>query len=113
MVITDNEIPCRSAGSTRNAAFDFGDDEGPLDSGELLTGTPTIVEVSTSALTISNKVVSTAELTINGRTVAIGEAVQCSVTGGTAGTTYTIRVTVDTDSTPAQTIVRDFKHTVE
>ena len=80
---------------------------GKLDSGELLTGTPTIVEVTTSDLTLANKAVSTAQLTISGRTVAIGQAVQFKVSGGTAGTTYTIRITVTTDSTPAQTLVLD------
>jgi len=68
----------------------------------LLTGTPTIVE-ATSVLTLSDKVVNTAQLTIAGKTVEIGQAVQFKVLGGTADTTYTILITVSTDATLAQT----------
>ena len=78
--------------------------QGKLDSGELLTGTPTVVEVTTSDLTLANKAVSTAALTIDGVSNAIGEAVQFSITGGTAGTTYTINIQVGTDATVAQTL---------
>jgi len=95
-----------SAGATRNVAIDYTD---KLDSGELLTGTPTIVEVTTSDLTLSNKVVSTGALTILGNTVATGAAVQFKVvaTSGLLGC-YRIRVTVATDATVAQTFVDDF-----
>lgn len=74
-----------------------------LDSGELLTGTPTVVEVDTSDLTLGNKAVSTGSLTILGRTVATGKAVQFSASGATAGTTYRVRVTATTDASPART----------
>ena len=78
-----------------------------LDSGELLTGTPTIVEVTTSDLTLANKAVSTAQYTDkDGVVVAIGQAVQCSITSATAGT-YTVRITVSTDATVARTFIRD------
>jgi len=86
----------------RNVAISFA---GVVDVGELLTGTPTIVEVTTTDLTLSNKVVSTAQLTINGKKVLIGEAVQFKVLGGTADTNYGIRITVGTDSTPTQTLI--------
>ncbi len=89
----------KTASEIKNAACDF---TGKLDTGEVLTGTPTVVEVGTSDLTLSNKVVSTAVLTILGRSVAIGKAVQFSVEGGTAGRSYEILITVDTDSSPAQ-----------
>lgn len=86
-----------------------------LDSGELLTGTPTVTEQTTSDLTLSNKAVSTAtyvEAKTN-ETVAIGMAVQFTVTAsGTTGT-YTIRVVVSTDSTPARTFERDLVLYVE
>lgn len=87
----------------RNVAVDFTQE---LDSGELLAGTPTITE-STGDLTISNKAVSTSSLTINGSTVATGGAVQFKVSGGTAGTTYTINIQCSTDSSPAQTVEAD------
>ena len=72
-----------------------------------MTGTPTITEDTTSDLTLSNKIVSTADLTINDKTVVTGRAVQFRVSGGTAGVTYTISIQVGTDSTPGQTLHGD------
>ncbi len=86
----------------RNVAVSF---VGKLDSGEKVTGTPTVTEVDTSDLTISNVAVSTAALTINDKSVAIGEAVQFRVSGGLAGVSYTLRVTAASDATPAQTLI--------
>ncbi len=79
-----------------------------LDSGESLTGTPTVVEVTTSDLTLANKAVNSATYvdSIVGNTVAIGAAVQFTVTTTTAAT-YKIRVTVSTDASPARTFQRD------
>lgn len=92
-------------GETRNIAVSF---IGKLeDSGELLTGTPTIVEQTSTSLTLSNKAVNTAALTLLGETVAIGKAVQFKVTDGTAGSSPRIRITVSTDSVPAQTLIAD------
>lgn len=85
------------------------DYQGQLDAGELLTGTPTVTEVTTTDLTLANKVVNTAVLTIKGESVAIGQAVQFSVTGGTASTTYDIKIAVSTDSTPTRTLNRRVK----
>ena len=88
-------------GDVRTPAMSF---VGILESGELLTGTPLVVEETTADLTLTNKVVNTAELTINGKTVAIGQAVQFSVSGHlVANSPYTILVTASTDATPAQT----------
>lgn len=100
--------PFKSVSGTRNVAVSFAD---MLDSGELLTGTPTITEIAGSAspttdLTLSNKLVSTAQLTINDTTVAIGEAVQFNVVGGlVANSPYSITISVATDSTPAQALI--------
>lgn len=94
----------KTVSEVRNVAVDM---KGKLDTGELLTGTPTVVEEVTTALTLSSKVVNTTQLVINGRTVAIGEAVQFRVSGGLANQTYSIRVTVTTTSTPAQTLVEN------
>ena len=85
------------------------DMRGLLDTGELLTGTPTVVEVTTTDLTLENKIINTTSLTINGDTVAAGQAVQFRISGGTAGSTYTIRITVGTDSSPAQTRMQKLK----
>jgi len=101
---TAPQRPTASVGSVRNIAVSFSD---KMDSGELLTGTPTIVNANPNSpedLTISNKVISTAALTINGTTVPIAEAVQCSVSGFIAANfPYTLNITISTDSTPAQT----------
>ena len=75
-----------------------------LESGELLTGTPTVAEETTSDLTITNKAVNTATLTISGISHAPGQAVQFLVTGGTANTLYSVDVLCGTDATPAQTL---------
>jgi hypothetical protein len=86
-----------STSETRNVAVDLA---GKLDSGELLSGTPTVVEVETSELVLGSKVVNTAELTINGRTVAVGEAVQftCDASSATQGQARYIDITCDTDA---------------
>ena len=76
---------------------------GILDSGELATGTPTVTEVTTTDLTITSIAVSTAELTINNKAVAVGKAIQFKVVGQlVANSPYTLKITVATDSTPAQ-----------
>ena len=76
---------------------------------ESLTGTPTVVEITTSDLTLANKGVNTAEYenTVNGKTVAVGAGVQFSIAGGNAANSpYTIQVTVSTDGTPTRTMTR-------
>ena len=77
-----------------------------LDSGELLTGTPTITEITTSDLTFANQAVSTTALTIDGATVAIGMAIQFKVSGQQAGKKYKVKYSCGTDATPARTVVR-------
>jgi len=104
MAITLQQRPSISASDVELVAIDY---QSHLDTGETLTGTPTVVEVTTTDLTLGNKAVSSAVLTILGRSVPIAEAVQFSVTGQKAGTQYRIRVTVSTTSTPARTLVRD------
>lgn len=93
--------PVMLVGEDRNAACHFLD---KLDAGELLTGTPTVVDVD-SVLTLSAKAVNAEEITVDDRTCAAGQAVQWHVDGGAANTLYTIRVTVETDA--GQTLVCD------
>lgn len=108
---TAPERPIAIVGETNNFSVSFAD---VLDSGELLTGTPLVVEVTSSDLTISNKAVNTGALTINDISVAIGLAVQFKVVGQiVASTPYTVKITASTDSTPAQTKVRYVKFKVE
>ena len=106
--IIADQLPEFAVGDTRNGAVDF---QEQLDTGEVLTGTPTVAEVTSTDLTISNVAVNTAALTINGETAAIGEAVQFKVTSMTAAS-YTLKVTAATDATPAQTLVRYVKFIV-
>ena len=100
MPIFAPQIHAQQTNETRNHAVSF---IGMLDSGELLTGTPTVVEVTTTALTLGSKAVNTATLTINGVSNVAGQAVQYSCTTATAGA-YVIRITCATNATPAQTV---------
>lgn len=95
-----DQIHYQTVGETRNHALGF---IGRLDSGELLTGTPIILEVTTAILTIASEAVSTTTLTIDGTSHTAGQALQCSVTGATAGE-YQILWECATDSSPAQTV---------
>jgi hypothetical protein len=106
------EMPTLAVGETNNFAVSFAN---VLDSGELLTGTPTVAdEGSATDLTISNVTVNSAALTINGLSVAAGEAVQFKVRGqSVAKSPYTLKITVTTDSSPAQTKVRAIRFNVE
>ena len=90
-----NEIRHKHASETRTISIDYTD---KLDSGEALTGTPSVSEVTTSDLTITSPQLNSGELTINGSTVAAAKAVQCQVAAGTSGTTYQLLVQVSTDS---------------
>lgn len=70
-------------------------------SSEKATGTPTITERNTSALTITNKAVNTANKVIEGKTRVAGEAIQFTVTGFVKGI-YKIDISFVTDATPPQ-----------
>lgn len=100
---TANEVPTLAVGETRLFSVSF---DNKLDAGELLTGTPTVAEQTTSDLTIANKVVSTAALTINSVSVSAGRAVQFKVSGhGVTNSPYTLKITCGTNSSPAQTVI--------
>lgn len=74
-----------------------------LDKTELLTGTPVVVEVTTTDLTLANKAVNIATFTNQrGKIVAIGKGVQFTVAGGVAGTSYEVSVQCGTNGSPAQ-----------
>lgn len=94
----------KTVSEIRNVAVSF---SGKLDSGELLTGTPTVVEANPSSpqdLTFSNIAINTGILTINDIPTPVGEAVQFKVSGGVAGRYYEIIISCGTDATPAQTL---------
>lgn len=92
----------KKVSEVRNVAVSYAN---ILDDGEILSGTPTIVEVTTPDLTLTDKIISTVKLTINGKSVPIAEAVQFKVAVGLANTNYDIRITISTDATPAQTLI--------
>lgn len=103
--LTAPQLPVVDSSSTRNGAVDF---QYQLDSGEVLTGSPTVTEDApgtSPGLTITNAAVNTVALSINGATVPIGHAVQFKITGIVAGTMYRLKVSANTDSTPAQTLI--------
>jgi hypothetical protein len=95
-------------GSVRLVSIDC---RGWLESGETLTGTPTITIAPSSGTppTLSNKAVNTGALTINGQSVGIGQALQCLVTTTSSTTvgSYTITAQCGTNATPAQTVIGD------
>ena len=94
------QIQSKTANEVRNLAANFTD---KLDAGETLTGTPT-VSVSPSGVTVASEAVSTGTLTILGESVATAKAVTCSVSGGSAGTRYTLTIQCGTNASPAQTL---------
>ena len=98
--VSDDDVPCLAVGDVRNAKISIA---AALDEGELATGTPTIAEVRTTDLTITNEAVNTSAETIEGVSTAIGKAILFKVSGQLASREYRLVVTVTTDSTPAQT----------
>lgn len=98
--LTIKNIGVKSPNETRLVGVSF---SGCLDSGETLTGTPTVTG-SPSGLTLASKQVSSTALTIDGVSVPSAEAVTFTVAAGTAGTKYTITIVVGT--TAGQTLER-------
>jgi len=96
-LIGAKEIRRKTVSEVRNVSVSFVD---VLDSGELLTGTPTITATMAtgSTVTIANAVVSTAVLTINGATVSAGKAIQFTISTGSSGVTYTVNIQCGTDA---------------
>lgn len=80
MSVIAAEIHCKTIGEIRKYDMDFADD---LSTGDSLTGTPTVVEESTSDLTIDQETIS-------------GTVAQCRVAGGVDGVEYLLRYTVTT-----------------
>lgn len=93
---TSPERPVLIQGETRNAAREF---IGDLLSAEVLSGTPTVVEETTTDLTITNVAVNSAAIIYPSRTVAIGKAVEFTVVGQLAATReYSLLITSTTDA---------------
>lgn len=107
MSSTAPETYTKAAYASLSCTVDFGASSRPLtgqlDAGELLTGTPTVTQLSKTVagaddITATGVTVNAAADEANGRTVAIGEGVQLLLPGGTAGCTYTFAVRCTTDA---------------
>lgn len=103
----------KRAAEVRAFAVDFSDKlhPGPFgeltDTDELLTGTPTVEEIGGSVLVISGAMLTDAEWILEGIPSAKEKAVQFTVAGGIAGTTYTLRITATSNATNVQTLIRE------
>ena len=85
----------------------FGFDFGPLlNTGETLTGTPTVTG-SPSGLTIGTPTVKATSWVdyLTGETIAANEGAQCRISGGTAGSDYTLTATATTSDGNTRVIV--------
>lgn len=112
MAVLLDERPAISVNDVEIVGVNFADHLYP---GEIITGIPSVVEVNTDVLTISDILINTESYVeaYTSEVVGAGEAVLFLITGDTAGD-YTIRVEVDTDPlestayTPASRhIIRD------
>ena len=99
-----------SRGETVNVAVSM---IGLLDPGELLTGTPTVLEVTTSDLTLGSKVVNTTAITVNDVLNIVGQVVRFTAAPiSTALGSYVVTITCGTNATPPQTRKANIKLTV-
>lgn len=86
------QIGSITADETRKLSVSF---VNRLDSGETLTGTPTVT-VSPSGPTLGTTAINGSSITVNGRTATAGQAIQFTITDCTAGSTYQLTVTAST-----------------
>lgn len=94
----------KRAAEVKNFAVRFDAD---LVTDEDLTGTPTVTELYTSALTISNVGLNLAERPVSGVNVAANRAVEFTVAGGTRGQVYTLQVAAGSShATSPQSLTR-------
>lgn len=95
----------KKAAEVRTFTVEFSD---KLHAEELLSGTPTVEEVGTSALTISSPELTVSPLMVMGYVfIPTSRGAQFTVEGGVAGTTYTIRITAETDA--GQTLINEIQ----
>lgn len=100
MSIALTEIWSKGASEVRNAAISF---VGKLDNGELLSGSPTVT--ATTGITIASAAKNSTTVTIDGESVAANQAVTFRVSGGSAGSSYTITASCATDAALPQTLI--------
>lgn len=108
MTIKAKQIQQKSPGETMQARVSFQD---LLVDSDVLTGTPTVAEQTTTDLTITSVELNGSSVTVLGETVTANNVVMFKVAGGTEDKLYTIRVTVST--TGGSTFVRDVSLRIE
>lgn len=106
MTFTLVGIPVVSAGDVDTGAVNL---TRWLDAGETISGTPTVAEQTTAHLTIGSVAANVAAIVVKGKTAAIGKAVQFSVSGQTAGTTYSLLVTWSTTASRTKKVIVKFR----
>lgn len=99
------QVPTVVVGETRNGRLSFAN---LLDSGELLTGTPTLTEIGTTHMTFSNVSVTTAAMEVNDVQESAGTVVTFKVVGFQGDRMYRVIATAPTNSTPAQELKKIF-----
>lgn len=104
MAIVLEQRPEISVGDFERAEIDFSSWLGSL---ELLSGSPTATEVTSTDLTISAVQINSVTLSILGTDVAPYCAVIFRISGQKTGRKYTIRLTAQSDASPARVCVRD------
>ena len=105
------QIRTKTAAEELIALFGFATKLG--DSAAVLTGTPTVTVllwsgsawvVDTTGLTVASVAVNVAAETVDGVSHAIGQAVQATVSAGTAGRKYLLTCTADADSSETMVV---------
>jgi hypothetical protein len=99
-------LRAKRASETVLVPVDFTD---RLDENTTLSGTPTVEELYANSLTISSISISGATA-FDWRPIAANKALTFLLAGGTAGTEYTLRVTVSTDD--SQTLMKEISFRV-
>ena len=103
MTVTASQFYSISPSDVEIAGVDYTD---VLSTTETVSG-PSVAEITTTDLTLSNVGVNTAVTEIFGREVAVGKGVLFRVSGQVLTRSYRVRVNVTTSSTPTRSLYRD------
>jgi len=97
----------KSVADKVNYQIDFTD---ALDSGELLTGTPTVTVTAPAAPTLNttNSTINTADTVVLGKTRVAGQVLKGTLDSGEAAISYVCKIVVDTTSITTPQLTRYF-----
>jgi len=108
-IILQPKTHCLAMGATQLYHVHL-DPAAVLATGESFTGTPTVEEVGTSGVTIDEVAITTVDLDDDGNTVLAGRAIQFRAYAGSgvtaSATPRKFKVTLPTDGSPSQNIIR-------